>query len=902
MYKKIISIIPPLSHDDLFAQQSQNTKLTWVLTTFEVDSGLEKVDFKRLYTLAQQYLTSEKTQIDKETARSILKKIKSVIDSVCKKQKKVNMDKDNYKSAKLYLQKMVLELQNSNLIKKSKQGDLDNAFTALAEASEACGSNLFGSIFSAYIEVKVAKVNIESPSSTENIGKMMQAIFQDLLIIAYKQIIDSHVLPKVIRLLNPSEVNNHLRNEVYQLLAAEDEIVAATFPKHTDQYRSLDQNQLTIAKAIVKEAKKVMLGTPSLIDHLSTLVNQIQSVRLKLLAHATLVQPSPDESQDDLDYLHQKHMINIVQNQVDATGQTVECQYITPLGLLKLLTGLHLVEHITEPRQQVEAEPTLEERIAVLVAFKRDDELVDLINSLVTQGQDILAIFSAQVFKYDAEGGSSPESILSRMIETGCVESLNLIFKIINQEPRSRIFNQAIAFFKMNYFLDKNGCSADITAVTALKYALPEALKFSLKSHNSLIDNFDDIFKKLPDSELEPVFQLILLRKEIYVKETKQFNITELSKLFKNINNSQFMKLLGHIEFNQKVFEIAIKSAVETQDSERVSVLLDACKFQLEQTVIDAIWEIAVNGNFEGVIQVLRDKHHLPSPKTVDELVLQIVSADTQSSPVNPAGRLKTVLAIPEFKDKALRWEISATRHNLIHRAVHNSALTDDQLHDMVDALIGIGVRTDQKTSDGLNMIGHLIVANRANELGKRLKQFSKQLIEVTHVTGSCYDKQMPLEMAITSQNDDIRRELLDYLATVNCTEYRLAIEKITKVIEWATLDEVLRKYTDSDYPYERRIERALFWSVIHNRKDLVTELMRLPTPPKIDAVFEIKGSHFSAISVADDDMRGILQTPPSPIAPLQLTLEPVQNTQARRGRFSWWKKSKRVTPDTSTT
>ena len=444
----------------------------------------------------------------------------------------------------------------------------------------------------------------------------------------------------------------------------------------------------------------------------------------------------------------------------------------------------------------------------------------------------------------------------------------------------------------------------DIVAISVVKHTLPEALKFSLKVDDVLIANLHDIFKKLPDSELAPVFQLILLREEFYCKEKNLYDIIKLHKLFKNINNSQFSKLLGNIESNQQVFNIAITSAVHTQDSERVSLLLGACRFQLEQTLIDILWEKAVRGNFEGVIQVLRDNHHLPSPEKIDELVLKIVSEDTQSSPVNPADRLKTVLAIPEFKDKALMWEISATGHNLIHRAVHNSALTDDQLHDMLDALIGIGVRTDQKTSDGLNMIGHLIVANRANELGKKLKQFSKQLIEVTHVTGSCYDKQMPLEMAITSQNDDIRREILDYLATVNWGEYRLAIEKITKVIDWDTLNEVLHNYhthPDQDYKYQQRIDRALFWSVIHNRKDLVTKLMRLPTAPNINAEFEMAGQRYSAISIAEDDMRGILQNRPSRTASLQLAVEQGPNRQERRSIFGFLNRSKVRPSDTST-
>jgi hypothetical protein len=572
--KKVLSVIPLPSHDQLFAIQSVGVKLTTKFTQFKVDHRVEGVDITALRSLAEAYFSGEKTMIkDIVVVQQIKTKIDDLLQSIEQKQEKYNLDKKNYRSAEQYLKKIVSELQKNDLIRHSQDGALDQFFTHLADASEACGSNLFGSVFSAYIELKAAKIANSSQSQTENTDMMMHAIFQDLLIIAYQQLIDSKVLPIVIRLENQSEVDNHLRNHIYQILAAKDKVVGQIFPKHSENFKVFKKQQLEVATVLLKEARKVILGTPQLIDHLTMLVNQIQSVRLKLLQVACDKYPSPNESQDDLEHLQQQHLVHMVQNQVNSAGQTVEGHYITPLGLLKVLNELQLVKKVKVPKQCSQSKIKLQQQLAVLACFKRDEALRDLIKTLVQKKQDILKMLSRPLLICDASGEVSDDSILDKMGETGCVKSLKFIFEMLIKGVPSPSQSPEVI----------EGVETLIT-----KCALPEAVKFSLEHQRYLRWDIEAIFKKLPEGEKTEVFRLLL--KHSYSDEEK------LKKICQSMNIPQLSEAKTIIEtLNAEISSFSLKSlqgdlgkmlksSVESQlkRNSRLVIAIDAAMVKLK--------------------------------------------------------------------------------------------------------------------------------------------------------------------------------------------------------------------------------------------------------------------------------------------------------------------------------
>jgi len=372
---------------------------------------------------------------------------------------------------------------------------------------------------------------------------MMHAIFQDLLIIAYQQLIDSKVLPIVIRLENQSEVDNHLRNHIYQILAAKDKVVGQIFPKHSENFKVFKKQQLEVATVLLEEARKVILGTPQLIDHLTMLVNQIQSVRLKLLQVACDKYPSPNESQDDLEHLQQQHLVHMVQNQGNSAGQTVEGHYITPLGLLKVLNEFQLVKKVKVPKQCSQCKIKLQQQLAVLACFKRDEALRDLIKTLVQKKQDILEMLSRPLLICDASGEVSDDSILDKMGETRCIKSLKFIFEMLIKSVPSPSQSPEVI---------------EVVETLITKCALPEAVKFSLEHQRYLRWDIEAIFKKLPEGEKTEVFRLLL--KHSYSDEEK------LKKICQSMNIPQLGEAKTIIEtLNAEISSFSLKSLKSLQ-------------------------------------------------------------------------------------------------------------------------------------------------------------------------------------------------------------------------------------------------------------------------------------------------------------------------------------------------
>ena len=101
--KKVLSVIPPPSHDQLFAIQSVGVKLTTKFTQFKVDHRVEGVDITALRSLAEAYFSGEKTMIkDIVVVQQIKTKIDDLLQSIEQKQEKYNLDKKNYRSAEQY--------------------------------------------------------------------------------------------------------------------------------------------------------------------------------------------------------------------------------------------------------------------------------------------------------------------------------------------------------------------------------------------------------------------------------------------------------------------------------------------------------------------------------------------------------------------------------------------------------------------------------------------------------------------------------------------------------------------------------------------------------------------------------------------------------------------------------
>jgi hypothetical protein len=756
------------------------------------DPDVKDQGIKKLNQFATEYLSSRVsgTHINAQERGEILRGIAGLVDTVIHTKAKENMDDENFSSASQYLKVMTSILEKKQVCAKATEGQLDQFFRELSNARMACGSNLFGGVFNAFIALKLAEVSLTTANTAgRNEIDAMVDIVQGLLMVTYQETIDTKILPKVIRQIIPGEVGNHERNLVYDIMCGLDSLVGSFFPRHNDKYE-VKGIYKKVVEAITKEGRDRYLSYPELIKSLCDVINGIQPVRLKVMEILYKQNSGDPDTEDPIDILKDKGLIHQFIN-TDGEKSLV----VSPLGILEALKSLGMITDKVGQPEDVVSQPkstlTLKEQFAVLAAFGEDEEILALINNSVSQGELTIDLFSEASTMANAGKSRYVESSLVRMVENNCRESLDRLFEI---------FTDQIAPtedpFQITYINKENQQKQVIgspVVIAAAELGSSGALAYILSRVDAPDQNKQSItieaLSKAPEKCRAKMITVAMTRS----KPT----VLEFSKMLEKITTDQELtKLVDELEKiimqdeMQLYYIECIRSACIRGSVTQVKRLVDNAKFGISQRAINVLWESAINHNQLAVINILMDLDLNPTDK---KGILECA--------ISKKEILQLLLSKREYQVIAKAWK-SSKGHTLVMKALIETSekqkrsiqnpLKDIEAQEIIEILVKAGVSLEAESDAGLNSVYFAIWYNLPiclNYILECCPKLKDKKMSCQLETGVPAQVQIPLEMAIERQQSDnlivlVQRDANLFQATTSrLTPFAMVLDSKNKAL-----------------------------------------------------------------------------------------------------------------------